>query len=294
MNTPTVLYNCKDIDVSKLAVSTDVSSKSKFARYFDITYDGHKKFAIALPDMVTVFGANKSEMSTGDAYYLELSFDGMTGDSKHAKKLKVAHDKLAEMDQRLRELIYENRKVFLSGMDGLEDLELRDMKKILELGLVRPAKDKKGNKYAPKVSLSMPTTIISNEKKALMSEAELKAKNRLFQTMDDSPYVVDAQTKVPLDINVDNLKTIIPAGCVVRPLIQLNSFNVTAKFQVNWKPRLLQAMIMKQSSVNKQSLMDMEYSDDDENEQVSDVADEEASSDEESTDMSASEDEAEA
>lgn len=254
--------NPQELTLAKRKPGQETGSHGK---YWDVCYAGHRNWSVELPEMITPFGAGPSKMNP-DKYYLTLSFEGKDDTGARGRRLRAAHAKLSAVDERIRELLWQNVAELYPKDKNQPEVLIRAKYK---WPLVRPSVSQAGTEYPDVISLQLQRAIISKKDAAEMSEDQKAAKKKYFQHLQDTPsFLIDA-TGNPLNVTVDDVAQLIPRRSCVRTYVQPGPLHVSGSgYDTSWTWYMCHGAVTKREESGSKNILHPYDDDDDEDEET--------------------------
>ncbi|KAJ3384540.1 hypothetical protein HDU80_000909 [Chytriomyces hyalinus] len=198
--------NIDEIDVSKIDIVLPKKESNQNGRMFYVTYD-RNKLRVILPELTAPFGAGNSEKYP-DKYSMCLAFDGAEEASARGQRLQRANLKMRAINERVLQLVLEKR-----------DIIFKDKKKVSDEILV--------NRYKPfvisdddkpdRMYLTLQRKKVTDAFK--WTEAERVEQGKQFVSLNGYSFLID-RTGNEISVNSDNIRTVIPWGSRIKPVIE--------------------------------------------------------------------------
>ena len=200
--------NIDKVDVAFLELVVPKKESSQNGRMFYVLHKG-AKLRVVLPELNLPFGAGSSEKFP-DKYTMCVAFDGVNEETTRGQRTARALAKLKEINQRVAELIMTNRELVFKDKKKLSEEVLANRYK----GFINESADASDKMY-----LSMQRKKPMDRDSAKMTDEEKLAVSKNFVSLPGFDFMVD-KTGTPVSITTDNIKTVIPWGSVVKPVIE--------------------------------------------------------------------------
>lgn len=202
--------NSAPIDINDVNVDAIELRKSKLDRkmgkMYNIFHQG-KRLEVILPEMDATFGAKI--LTDFGKITLPLSFNGMDQETSRGLRLRRAHTKLIEIQQKIRDIIMK------SPADFFKDKKKPEIYNERIKDFIVPSVSKEGKVYADVFRLEIQKAISNDPNK---SPEELEIARKEFVSMKDAPLLKD-KAKNALVVNQDNVEQVIPWGTRIKPVV---------------------------------------------------------------------------
>jgi hypothetical protein len=203
-------------------------SKSTNGTMYHVVHNKVKLRAI-MPTMLAPFGAG-TQKENANKYSMAISFEGMDDDTPLGNKLKRAHSKMQQIDDRIRELMMENKELFFK--DVKDAAGKKDPKKkggVLDDNIIQARYNSflRSKDDMPELMyLAMQTVRIPDKDATKYTEEEKVAMTKRFTGIPNYDFLVDNDLNA-IDINTDNISDVLPWGSRIKPVIELSYLWVT-------------------------------------------------------------------
>jgi len=198
-----------EVDVNKIEIRKSKNDKNKLGKMFNVFHDG-KRLEVILPEMDAPFGA-KILTDFGCKISVPLSFSGMDEKTNRGERLRRAHSKLIEIQNKIRELILANPSEFFKDKKKPEIYNERIKDFIV------PSEGKDGKKYSDLFRIEIQRYNLG-EKDANKTVEELEVLKKEFISKKDMPLLKD-KFKKAVHVNLDNVSQVIAWGTRIKPVL---------------------------------------------------------------------------
>ena len=211
--------NIEDVDISKIELSFPKNQPNETYGRICYIFHNKQKFRVILPEMNAPFGAGPGRTElTANRYSIGLSFDGMNEDSKRGQRLARAHQKIAEIDQRISDMIMERKDVFYKdttkGKKAVNDEVIRARYK----NFLYSSGDDHPDRIFP--SLQLPKPQEADKLKLTSEDREQFLKT--FKTLGKQyPLLYDEKGNAVI-VTTDNVTDEIPRATRIKPVIEFS------------------------------------------------------------------------
>ncbi len=203
----------EDIDVNKLDIRPPKKEgSSKFGLKFHVFHD-NARVRIVLPEMIAPFGGGASK-DYPDSYNVGLSFEGMDQEDRRGERLRRAHAKFTEINDKLRELMIQ-KKDMIFPKDGKKKVENSVLASRYQ-NFIRSSETRPDLIY-----FRLQNRMIKDEDKAKMSDEEKELASKQFQPMLGFPHLLIDNDKKPIDITTENVRDVLPYGSRIKAIVEL-------------------------------------------------------------------------
>ena len=206
MNTDPI--NIERVDISQIDLVVPKKESNSNGRMFYVLHKG-AKLRIVLPELSTPFGAGSSEKFP-DKYTMCVSFDGVKNDTPRGQRTARALTKLHAINERIAQLVLEKKALVFKDKKPVSDEILNSRYK----GFINESTDNPDRMY-----ISLQRKKVMDRDSVKMTEDEKLAVSKNFVSLPGFDFMVDKFGK-SVNINTDNIKTVIPWGSVVKPVIE--------------------------------------------------------------------------
>jgi hypothetical protein len=201
-----------DVDITKLElVKPKKEMNSINGRMFFIQHN-KVPLRIVLPELMVPYGAAASEKYP-DKYQMVVSFEGANDDNPRGCRLGEALKKMTAINDRIAELVMENK----------EDL-FKDKKKVSNEIISSRYRHFIGHNDDPrpeKLSLVFQKhkTISERDNSRFTEDQKLRYLKQFRSLGEEYGFLITADGK-HIDVDIDNLSSVIPRGSRVKPVIE--------------------------------------------------------------------------
>ncbi len=242
------IVKANNLNLSKVSFS-DVKLNKHGLKMVYVNIDGGK-LLIQTPKMYAPNGIKKWEKKDNndtDKFEMEMSFFGEDGTDKNANEIRELHNKLKELDEKIKAKILENSSKWL----GIK-LDKNMLETVMYNPIVKIPKDKEGN-VLPYPSRLRTKIDRDNETGKFLNNKKFNTEVLFFD-----------ENKTKIDVNENNAMNVVPKGCQVINIIELVYISLSkTAISVKWK--LVQSKVFKsKDAITSYAMID----DDDENENV--------------------------
>ena len=208
--------NIDDINIDCLELSLPKKeSGNQMGKMFYILHN-KSKLRIILPELSLPYGAGNSDKFP-DKFTMCVSFDGMAADDKRGARLTRAHEKLTKINEKIFQLILDNRTIVFKDKKKVSDEILASRYKTF----IHSDESKPDFMY-----LSLQKKRVSEKDALKMTEAEKVEHMKHFIALPEHGFMIDPKGN-QVNVTTENIKTVIPWGSRVKPV---------AEFAYIWVP----------------------------------------------------------
>lgn len=209
------------IDVSKITLQKPKKeSDNKYGKMLYIKYnDGD--FCFVLPEMNVPWGGRKPTKDF-DKVTINVSFAGMDEDSPRGERLRKAHKKLSEIDERLFQLVRENLQLLFpkENKKALDELAKKpDLLRARCKSIINTYTDPEGKEYPDRFNLTVQRHRLTDQEEKDLSLDEKERLRRTLISAPRKPLLVDKKGK-QVDVDADNIDTVIPPNSVLKAVVR--------------------------------------------------------------------------
>jgi len=198
-----------DVDINKINIQKAKKNTHKSGEMFNI-FHGTQRLEIEMPEMNAPFGA-KVLTDYGCKISLPLSFDGMEENTSRGRKLKRAHAKLLEIQERIKALI------LASPAEYFNDKKKPEIYRDRIKNFVVPSEGKDGKQYADLFRVEIQKRNLT-EKDSNKTAEELEALKKEFASRIGCSLLIDRNKQV-VPVNQDNVINVLSWGTRLKPVL---------------------------------------------------------------------------
>jgi len=210
----------ENIDVSKITLS-----KPTEITYGNLVYVNYRggPLRVILPLMSVPMGVSKFADEKGDTkndkYSLSFSFEGMETNPS----LKLAHDKIHEIDEQLLTLIDEQKNVFYTADPGRAKLNKELIRQSRWNEPLKRYIDKNGKEYPETFRASI---------------ALDRANSSRFESITGKPLLIDPSNMM-VDVSPESVEDVIMRNCKIQGVVEISYIFIAKKkphtTSIKWK-----------------------------------------------------------
>src|SRR6478609_3834974 len=216
-----------NVDKLELQFPKDGASKNSQGQYVKVRHN-KQNLRVVLPTVLAPYGAGLQK-DTVNKYSMAIGFDETENDDSDGRKVKAAYNMLVAINDRIRQLMMDNRDSFF------KDASKKDPKKKTPIlsdellaarykDFLRPREEQADMMY-----VAIQTRKPNRKNMDKLTAEEIAELGKQFVSLsDDYPLLVDNEG-TPIEVNVENLKDVIPWGTRIRPVIELAYLWVTSE-----------------------------------------------------------------
>lgn len=145
----------RKVNVEKLNLTGEVKEmKGKGLTIIPFDYNGEKSIVIQTPKMKVPFGISEGMENSG-TFHVELSFDGESGDSKEAKRMRELRTCIEKLNTKLVETCHGHPEWFKGKIKKGKDQDYYEEE--LFANSIKSPKEEYKDKYSDRFKIKIPT-----------------------------------------------------------------------------------------------------------------------------------------
>lgn len=217
----------EDVDIEKLSIQVPKKEPDGGRKIFNVMHN-NQRLRIVMPEMKAPFGAGPGRTAeTANKFSMGISFEGMNdeSDKKRARRLRRAHEKAVEIDNKIETLILDMKESFWKDAKkkGITEETLRSRYK----NFVRTHEDE--NK-PDMMYLSLQPRSLKQLREPVLNKMSEEAREdwvRHFKSMPNYDFLIDDKGNA-IETNIDNISEVVPWGSFVKPVIEFAYLTVVS------------------------------------------------------------------